>query len=64
MTSLVTSVFESFKETGYSKQILKIGVTECDVFFDFFEDFMDDKNFDVNIHITKHANKQNAQDYF
>ena len=29
LTSLATSVIESFKETGYSKQILRIAVMEC-----------------------------------
>jgi hypothetical protein len=30
LTKLATSVFESFKQTGYSKQLLTIGVTECE----------------------------------
>jgi hypothetical protein len=40
LTSLSTFVFDSFKKTGYSKQILRIGVTECDTSFDFLKDFM------------------------
>jgi len=30
LTALATSVFQSFKDTGYSKPLLSIGVTECE----------------------------------
>ena len=62
---MATSVFENFKETGYSKQILSIGVTECDHtdssiswFFRMIQ------NFELNILISSNASEQNAKSYF
>ena len=64
LTALAASVFKRFKQTGYSKQLLTIGITECDEklsainwFFRWIQ------NFELNIYISSKATKQNARTY-
>jgi hypothetical protein len=59
-----SSIFNSFKETGYSKQLLTIGVTECEKldsdethFFELVQ------NFELNIAITPKVTEKNALIY-
>ena len=60
-----TSIFNSFKETGYSKQLLTIGVTECEELnkkkSEFFEKVQE---FEMNIAITSKATEKSASIYF
>ena len=58
------SVFKYYSENGYSKQLLTIGVTECDKegsainwFFRMIQ------NFELNIYISEKATEQNTRTY-
>jgi hypothetical protein len=64
LSAFATSVFENFKRTGYSNQLLTIGITECEKdnsainwFFRMIQ------NFELNIYISSKASEQNAQTY-
>ena len=64
LSAFAASVFENFKRTGYSNQLLTIGITECKYetsainwFFRMIQ------NFELNIYISSKASEQNAQTY-
>ena len=64
MTALATSIFQGFKETGYSKQLLTIGVTECEEVGS-VENWLFSRiqNFELNIYISSKASENNARIY-
>ena len=64
LTEIATSFFQSLKETGYSKQLLTIGITECEILGrakDVF--FSQIQNFELTICISSLASENNAKIY-